>query len=1041
MDKKWKIILSTLTCCTVSFLVLAIIIPFVLLSVIKSQAQDEAIMSSSNYALWGQIPGDTQTYLTRDFTFFQFTNPYDVMFRGKKPILVEKGPYTYQEKQNFTDYAFNDDKSIVTFRAWIQTVGEKQNDKITFANFVALGAWHQLQNTEPAMMALQVFSSFYFELKKFFYPTMIAQAVISSFLNEDTAKRTVLLGLSEEKQNLIWFDQEFGMANNTAFVNWVQVAKKYTDDSFLRNYFQLSQSQMNSIKRQLAPLIQGAEGSIKQLFCKKSPTEECFDAYLCAKQWATQSITNDPDAGTTPVPSVITGNTTSHGYPELSYFYTEYFLKVIEPTNEKYKNLKFSTEWALELLRNYENYSVEDPKYYTDPHLLLHIGNLRFLYEEGNQYDKTKKEDHLTKIQNRFKLESIYHSRVFYEYIKYMEEEFGVQKSINGTKGIAGLGTIVSQALYGEMANLNDNLFDYVMSDLLIKRVTKCEQVLEKLDKINDAQKEKFCGLDEYKNWNSKSINRLLYICEHQESAYWGQLQTLTGMTNIQLIQLCDEEEEGFGKELKFANNKMKTKYDCKLERCTKFEIGVKQWAFSMISENPIDELYKASKTMGDIYPIFKRFEYTWFQAEFKDIFTDKKLDYDFARYLLSFECLYNGQMISNAFIHFVNDDKKSFQKILPFDDYNILHYLRYVMIELGLEGFADTRTVDEILFGYWPSLTVAIKEMNPAMGGDPSTPITGLNLNLPSELSQLQSVYTGKKDISKVRKYAQIEGLDYLNVKVPFFDGNQTTFRQFNPWNIEVSCELGTDAFSYEPQLPANGHIGTIITDIVKNIYLDYNETMDFHGLKAYRFRNNKHTFDKNPEYHNYKWDGLENMTTIQNAPIMNSPTHFYNGDIKLQEMIEVYKHDNLTDRQWASDWDDSYVIYEPFTGVALSAMLNLMVSVEYKQDVLFPCDNYAVLPVMSLMRGANWTSEQIDETFGELKSGLKLRWTLAIIFYVVAFLFLVSSITVFYYKYWVQKKIRVQEEDGSYQNLSSIGNQEGQINRSEHQERQRNG
>lgn len=59
--------------------------------------------------------------------------------------------------------------------------------------------------------------------------------------------------------------------------------------------------------------------------------------------------------------------------------------------------------------------------------------------------------------------------------------------------------------------------------------------------------------------------------------------------------------------------------------------------------------------------------------------------------------------MISNAFIHFVNDDMKSFNKILPFNDYSILHYLRYIMVELGLEGLADTRTVDEILFGYWP--------------------------------------------------------------------------------------------------------------------------------------------------------------------------------------------------------------------------------------------------------------------------------------------------------------------------------------------------
>lgn len=59
--------------------------------------------------------------------------------------------------------------------------------------------------------------------------------------------------------------------------------------------------------------------------------------------------------------------------------------------------------------------------------------------------------------------------------------------------------------------------------------------------------------------------------------------------------------------------------------------------------------------------------------------------------------------MISNAFIHYVNDDMKSFKSILPFNDYTILHYLRYVMIDLGLEGFADTRTVNEILFGYWP--------------------------------------------------------------------------------------------------------------------------------------------------------------------------------------------------------------------------------------------------------------------------------------------------------------------------------------------------
>lgn len=98
----------------------------------------------------------------------------------------------------------------------------------------------------------------------------------------------------------------------------------------------------------------------------------------------------------------------------------------------------------------------------------------------------------------------------------------------------------------------------------------------------------------------------------------------------------------------------------------------------------------------------------------------------------------------------------------------------------------------------------------------------------------------------------------------MPFFDGNKTTIRQFNPWNIEVAANLGTDAFSYSPGLGPEGAIGTVITDIVKNIYLDYNETLDFFGLTAYRFRNNKHTFDIDKDYNNNRWNGLENMTTI---------------------------------------------------------------------------------------------------------------------------------------------------------------------------------
>lgn len=39
---------------------------------------------------------------------------------------------------------------------------------------------------------------------------------------------------------------------------------------------------------------------------------------------------------------------------------------------------------------------------------------------------------------------------------------------------------------------------------------------------------------------------------------------------------MCDDDEEGFGLELNKVHAKIKTKYNCPLERCTNLEIGVK---------------------------------------------------------------------------------------------------------------------------------------------------------------------------------------------------------------------------------------------------------------------------------------------------------------------------------------------------------------------------------------------------------------------------------------------------------------------------------
>lgn len=47
------------------------------------------------------------------------------------------------------------------------------------------------------------------------------------------------------------------------------------------------------------------------------------------------------------------------------------------------------------------------------------------------------------------------------------------------------------------------------------------------------------------------------------------------------------------------------------------------------------------------------------------------------------------------------------------------------------------------------------------------------------------------------------------------------------------------------------------------------------------------------NPDYNNYKYSGLVNLTTVKTAPILFSYTHFYKADTYLQEAIVVYNKD----------------------------------------------------------------------------------------------------------------------------------------------------
>lgn len=100
---------------TVIVLIIGIGGPFLIDSVIKSQVNDQVMMTDKNFDLWGVIPGESGVDVVRDVYFYNFTNSRDVIFKNAKPEFHEIGPFQYYENHDFTAPEYEQDGKEVSF--------------------------------------------------------------------------------------------------------------------------------------------------------------------------------------------------------------------------------------------------------------------------------------------------------------------------------------------------------------------------------------------------------------------------------------------------------------------------------------------------------------------------------------------------------------------------------------------------------------------------------------------------------------------------------------------------------------------------------------------------------------------------------------------------------------------------------------------------------------------------------------------------------------------------------------------------------------
>ena len=89
--------------------------------------------TSKSYPMWKDLP----VPLTAKFFLFHVSNADDVYHRGAKPMLVEKGPYVFQEFHHKFDEVWNDNGTVTykQIKNWTHVSGDL-DENVTIINSV-----------------------------------------------------------------------------------------------------------------------------------------------------------------------------------------------------------------------------------------------------------------------------------------------------------------------------------------------------------------------------------------------------------------------------------------------------------------------------------------------------------------------------------------------------------------------------------------------------------------------------------------------------------------------------------------------------------------------------------------------------------------------------------------------------------------------------------------------------------------------------------------------------------------------------------------
>ncbi|EGR30149.1 hypothetical protein IMG5_140280 [Ichthyophthirius multifiliis] len=265
-------------------------------------------MHNSNYNLWAKIPGETNTFVVRNFTFYQLKNQDEFLFFNQKPKVQETEVISYQEFQEFRNANFLENQALVQydFHRHFNNLTDSSiliNDVLNVGSF---GAWHKMKNANETLLSLNGLSILFKSLVQQTVPVIIAIGYTGLNKDETYNYYCKIAQLNDQMCNWLKTDSIYGWKDNLTLIHWSQATlsnSTFSGESlYLKDYFKLSNDQFNSLYNSFSETTNALMSFAVDSYCNQYIPQNLTQNVTCrndpfslaAVQWSIGQISKNP---------------------------------------------------------------------------------------------------------------------------------------------------------------------------------------------------------------------------------------------------------------------------------------------------------------------------------------------------------------------------------------------------------------------------------------------------------------------------------------------------------------------------------------------------------------------------------------------------------------------------------------------------------------------------------------------------------------------------------------------------------------------------